>query len=454
MNEKQVPFHERISYGLGDVASNLVFTVISSYLMFFYTDVFGLNVAVIGTLFLVARIIDAFDGPAFGILIDRTSTRWGKSRPYFLWLAIPFGVVAVLTFMTPDLSPGGKLIYAYVTYILLGILYAGINIPLSSLLPSLTSNSRERTVVNTYRMVGAQIGALIVNAAVLPLVAFFGGGNKQNGFFYTMLMFASIAVVLFFVTFANTKERVQANNNKPIPFKEGIKALKGNTPWWILLIVNVLLFISVIMGNQSSIFYLTYNFNRPDLVPLFNGLSALTLVGILLVPFTAKWLGKRNTLLTGFSIAVCGQLLIYFGVEASSVALLITGRILGTAGLGLVSGLKFAMIADTVDYGEWKSGVRAPGLLMAASTFGVKFGMGLGGAIAAWIMAAGGYVANQAQTPSALLAIQFNFVWVPLICYVISIVIISFYRLDKVESQIKNDLLTKNQQPPALTSTN
>ncbi|AFH61111.1 glycoside-pentoside-hexuronide (GPH):cation symporter [Paenibacillus caseinilyticus] len=449
MNEKQVPLLERISYGLGDTASNLIFAVVTSYLMFFYTDVFGLNMAAVGTLFLVARIIDAFDGPAYGILIDRTSTKWGKSRPYFLWLAVPFGVVAVLTFMTPDLSPGGKVIYAYVTYILLGVLYAGVNIPLSSLLPSLTSSSQERTVVNTYRMVGGQVGGLIVNAAVLPLVAFFGGGNQQDGFFYTMLLFASVGVILFFVTFANTRERVQSNDNKPIPFKEGIKALKANYPWWILLIVNVLLFIAVVMANQSSIYYLTYNLGRKDLVPLFNGLSALMLIGVLLVPLMAKYIGKRNTLLLGFSIAGAGQLILYSAADSASVNVLLIGRVLGMAGLGLVTGLKFAMIADTVDYGEWKSGVRAQGLLMAASTFGVKFGMGIGGAIAAWIMSSGGYVANQQQTPSALLAIQFNFIWVPLICYIISMILIMFYRLDKVESQIRNELSTKYQAAAA-----
>lgn len=178
----QVSFKEKVSYGLGDTASNLIFTVITTYLMFFYTDVYGLNVAAVGTLFLVARMIDALDGPIFGVLIDRTSTKWGKSRPYFLWLSVPFGIVAILTFMTPDLSPTGKLIYAYATYITLGILYAGVNIPLSSMLPSLTSNSQERTVVNTYRMVGGQAGAFIVNAAVLPLVAFLAVGTNSKAF--------------------------------------------------------------------------------------------------------------------------------------------------------------------------------------------------------------------------------------------------------------------------------
>ncbi|WP_342047949.1 MFS transporter [Bacillus sp. OTU530] len=445
MDNKQVPLKERISYGLGDTASNLVFTMVSTYLMFFYTDVFGLNVAAVGTLFLVARIIDAFDGPAIGVLIDRTSTKWGKSRPYFLWLAIPFAVVAVLTFMTPDLSPSGKVIYAYATYIVLGIMYAAINIPLSSLLPSLTSSSQERTVVNTFRMVGSQIGALIVNAAVLPLVAFFGKGNQQQGFLYTMILFASIAVVLFFTTFANTKERVQVNGNKPLPFKQGVKALKGNFPWWILLFLNVILFISLVVANQSTMYYFTYNLERVDLVPLLNGLSSVALVGIIAVPFLAKKLGKRNTLLLGFIISSLGQIILYLGSESVTIPMIITGRVLGMVGFGLVGGLKFAMIADTVDYGEWKSGVRAPGLLMAASTFGVKFGMGIGGAIGAWVLSAGGYVANQKQSASALSAIEFNFVWLPLICYIIGIIAVLFYRLDKEEAKITQDLAERHE---------
>ncbi|MBT2695906.1 MFS transporter [Bacillus sp. ISL-40] len=444
MNNKQVPLKERISYGFGDTASNLVFTMVTTYLMFFYTDVFGLNVAAVGTLFLIARIVDAFDGPIIGVLVDQTSTKWGKSRPYFLWLAIPFGVIAVLTFMTPDLSPSGKVIYAYVTYILLGITYAAINVPLSSLLPSLTSNSQERTVVNAFRMVGGQAGALIVNAAVLPLVAFLGHGNKQHGFLFTMILFSSVAVVLFFITFANTRERVQVNGNKPIPFKQGVKALKGNHPWWILLFVNVILFISIITAAQSTIYFFTYNLKRVDLIPLLNGLSVLTIAGIIAVPFFAKQLGKRNTLLLGFSIAIIGQIVVYFGSEALTIPLIVIGRVLSILGLGLVAGLKFAMIADTVDYGEWKSGVRAQGLLMAASTFGVKFGMGLGGAIAAWIMSLGGYVANQQQSSSALFAIEFNFVWIPLICYIIGIVAVLFYRLEKEEAKMIQDLEEKH----------
>ncbi|MCR8642836.1 MFS transporter [Paenibacillus sp. N1-5-1-14] len=441
--ENQVSWKERISYGLGDTASNLIFQVITLYLMFYYTDVFGLDVAAVGTLFLIARIIDALDGPIFGILIDRTNTKWGKSRPWFLWLCIPFAAVAILTFMTPDFSANGKLIYAYVTYILLGILYAGINLPLTSLLSSMTSNSHERTVINTVRMLLAQIGALIVSVGVMPFVAFFGKGNQQAGFQWTMTMFAAIAVVLFLITFKNTRERVQVNGNKPVPFKEGVKAIKGNTPWWLMLVLGVFMWMAMVGKGTALIYFLKYNFGREDLIPVLNGLNILLLVGIAFTPLVSKRLGKRNTLLLGMLIGAVTQVVVFFAEQAISVGLLITANAIGNIGLGLGAGLLFAMLIDTVDYGEWKSGVRAQGLLTAASSFGVKFGMGIGGALTAWILSNGGYVPNATQTESSLNAISFNFIWLPMICFLICSFLLLFYKLDRVEKQMIGDLGAK-----------
>lgn len=429
--DNQVSWKERISYGLGDTASNLVFQMITMYLMFFYTDVYGLNVAAVGTLFLVARVIDAFDSPIIGVIIDRTHTKWGKSRPFFLWLAIPFGIVAVLTFMTPDFGNTGKLVYAYFTYIVLGILYAAINLPLTSLLTSMTSNSQERTVVNSVRMIFGQLGGLIVSIGALPLVAAFGKGNQQQGFLWTMVLFASIAVVLFFTTFANTRERVQmGDKNQVVPFKDGIKALKGNLPWWILLFMNVFFWVGMTSKGQSAVFYLKYNLGREDLVPLVNGLNVILLVGIALMPMLAKRIGKRNTALLGVAIGAASQLIVYVAAVLSSIPILIGAVAIGNIGIGFVAGLMFAMLADTVDYGELRSGIRAQGLLTASSSFGVKFGMGIGGAVAAWVLAIGNYVPNQEQAASGLAAIQFNFVWIPFICFLICALLLLFYKLE------------------------
>ncbi|KKO53604.1 MFS transporter [Paenibacillus sp. DMB20] len=442
--ENQVSWKERISYGLGDTASNLVFQMITLYLMFFYTDVFGLNVAAVGTLFLVARIIDAFDSPIIGMLIDRTNTKWGKSRPYFLWLALPFSVIAVLTFMTPDLGETGKLVYAYITYITLGILYAGINLPLTSLLTSMTSNPQERTVVNSVRMIFGQLGGLIVSIATLPLVSLFGRGNQQQGFLWTMVLFAAFAVLLFYITFANTRERVQAaDSQQVILLKESVKAIKGNFPWWLLLFINIFFWIAFTSKGQSTVFFFKYNLGRQDLVPLVNGLNALLLVGIAMMPMIAKRIGKRNTAFLGMVIGAGSQLAIYMGATMSSIPVLMGAIIVGNIGLGFTAGLMFAMVADTVDFGEWKSGVRAQGLLTASSSFGVKFGMGIGGAIAAWVLAIGSYVPNQNQAASGLAAIQFNFVWIPFICFVLCAILYLFYKLDHVEKEMIADLELK-----------
>lgn len=446
--DNQVSWKERISYGLGDTASNLVFQMITMYLMFFYTDVYGLNVAAVGTLFLVARVIDAFDSPIIGVIIDRTHTKWGKSRPFFLWLAIPFGIVAVLTFMTPDLGNTGKLVYAYLTYILLGILYAAINLPLTSLLTSMTSNSQERTVVNSVRMIFGQLGGLVVSIGALPLVAVFGKGNQQQGFLWTMVLFAAIAVILFFTTFANTRERVQlGDKNQVVPFKDGVKALKGNLPWWILLFMNVFFWVGMTSKGQSAVFYLKYNLGREDLVPLVNGLNVILLVGIALMPMLAKRIGKRNTALLGVAIGAASQLIVYVAAVMSSIPLLIGAVAIGNIGIGFAAGLMFAMLADTVDYGELRSGIRAQGLLTASSSFGVKFGMGIGGAVAAWVLAIGNYVPNQEQAASGLAAIQFNFVWIPFICFLICALLLLFYKLEFDQKMI-GELEAQRQSGP------
>lgn len=437
---KQVSWKERISYGLGDTASNLIFQTVTLYLMFYYTDVYGLNVAAVGTLFLLARIIDAFDGPIFGVLIDRTTSKYGKSRPWFLWLSIPFAAIAILAFMSPDFGDTGKLAYAYITYILLNVLYAGINLPLTSILPSMSSDSQERTVVSSVRMILAQVGAIFVSIATLPLVDALGKGDQKRGFMLTMMIYAGVAVVFFLITFKNVRERVQIDGNRPVPFKEGIKAIKGNTPWWILLATGLFVFIGVTAKGPATIYYFKYNLGREDLIPLVNGLNVLMLLAIVLVPFFSKKLGKRNAVFTGMFIGIVGQVIIYLGAQMMSVPVALTGVIISNFGGGFAFGLLFAMIADTIDYGEWKSGVRAPGLLSAASSFGAKFGMGLGGAIAAWVLALGKYAPNQAQAPSALLAIEFNFVWLPLIANVIVILLFLFYKLDKDESQMISDL--------------
>ncbi len=238
---------EKLSYGLSDTAYNLVFTVVSTYLMFYYTDVAGLSLESVGLLFLIVRVLDAFASPIFGILIDRTNSKYGKARPWFLWLAIPFGIITVLSFAVGYFDDSYKLAYAYITYILLNIIFAGINVPISAMLPSLTTNPLERSSTNMFRNIGGQIGVLVSGVVALPLVIFFGGGTNQKGFIFTMGIFSVLSVIMFLLTFRNTRERVQYDQGKPVPFRDSIKALLPNFPWWMLALTNFVIFIGVVL---------------------------------------------------------------------------------------------------------------------------------------------------------------------------------------------------------------
>ncbi len=432
---------ERFGYSLGDVASNLTFTLVTTYLMFFYTDVVGLAPAVVATLFLVARIWDAINDPIMGIVVDKTDTKWGKCRPWFLWLAIPYGIIAILTFTVPDLSMNGKIIYAYVTYIGLGMIYTGINIPYSAILPSLTSNVQERTEVNAVRMIMAMIGGLIVNMLTMPMVNALGNGNNEKGFQMTMIIFASVAVVLFLITFASTKERVNFKQDKKQTVRDGFKAIKGNLPWLISLLINFVFWVGMTMKTGTIVYYMIYNIGREDMIPLVMlSITAGMLPAIALSPALSKLVkGKRNTMIVGNIIAIIGTL-IMFAAGTNNIGLLIAGNVIGSFGVGFTAGVLFAVMADTVDYGEWKSGIRAQGLLYAASSFGVKLGMGIGGALSAAILGYVGYIAGTQQTEAALAGIRFNIIWMPIIAYIVAIVLLLFYKLDKEQDQMQYEL--------------
>ncbi|GIO23757.1 MFS transporter [Oceanobacillus sp. J11TS1] len=438
MQPNETTWKERISYGLSDTASNLIYQMIIMYLMFFYTDVYGISAAAVGTLFLVSRIIDAFDSPIFGVLIDRTNSKWGKSRPWLLWLAVPFGIIGVLAFSTPDFGDTGKLVYAYITYILLGILYAGINIPITSILPSLTSNLNERNVLVSTRMILASVGVTIVSLGALPLVDFLGNGDQQRGFTLTMTVFGILAVILLIVSFKNINEKVEMpGSDQVVPFKKAVKSMKGNVPLYILFFVSFIYTIGFIMKTQTTVYYLSYNLNKPELVGVILGLSSLNVISYFIMPSLAKWIGKRNIMILGLALMSVGQIGFYF---SGSTTPFIIATLIGVIGQGFLMASIFSMIADVVDYGEWKSGIRAQGLVSTVPVFSFKIGMGIGGALSAWVLSFGNYVPNQIQTASALTAIEISFIWIPLVGFILGIVALLFYKLDKQSEQMMIDL--------------
>ena len=438
---RPLPLSGRMSYAASDAAGQLVFCVISFYLLKFYTDVVGLSAATAGTILLIARLIDAIDAPIWGIVFDRTHSRWGKSRPWFLWLCLPFAVFGVLTFWAPDLSPTAKAIYSGTTYIICSILYTGINTPVTSILSALTPDPKERVVLTSFRMFGSKLGVLLVNATALPLVQLLGKGDDKRGFLLTMPIFAAGSVVLFLLAFRNLRETI-IEKKKPMPIREGFRALKGNWPWIIIFSSSLCFWIAFISRISMVPYFFEYNWQNKQLTPLANSLDIVSLASILLLPWFCKWTSKSNIWLYGLIGSVISQCILYAGVAMHSTPLLFTGWIAGIITSGAAMAMPFSLLSDSVDFGEWKTGVRAAGLLTAiGAAFCLKAGSGLGGALPAWILGATGYVANTPQSAKALWGIEIGFIWLPALFYLLSAVPVFFYRkYERMEPQIHAEL--------------
>lgn len=430
---------KRLSYAATDTAGQLVFAVISNYLLYFYTDVNGISVGIAGTILLVARCIDGVDAPVWGMILDRTRSRWGKYRPWFLWLAVPYALFGVLTFLTPDLSNRGKVLYAALTYIVCGILYTGVNTPVTAILSVLTPYPAQRVLLTTYRMIGGKVGVLLVSALALPLVALLGHGNDKRGFMLTMPLFAAGAALLFVVAFRNLRE-VVASPAEPAPALGTFGALRGNWPWIIIASSSLLFWIAYTSRVSTLVYYFTYKLGRKDLVPLMNSLDIVSVIGIVLLPWLCRFTSKRNLWLWGLVGSVAGQFLIYFA--APSVPAVLAAWILGVIASAVAMTLPFSLLSDSVDYGEWKTGISAAGLLTAVgASFCLKAGTGLGGALPAWTMGAFGYIPNTRQSASSLAGIEIGFIWLPAVFFALAILPVLFYsRYEAMEPQIHLEL--------------
>ncbi len=429
---------KRIGYGVGDLGCNLVFSTMASYLMFFYTDVFGITAAAAGTLMLVTKIIDALTDTGMGILVDRTNTKWGQGRPYFIIGALPFAIFTVMTFIVPDFSMNGKLIWAYVTYTLLCTAYTVVNIPLNTIVPRLTSDLHERNWLVSTRMICALIGTALVMSITMPLVEFFGQGDTQKGFLITMTLYGILAMILFVYTFMSTKEVIPPSIQPgKSSIKEDLKGLTGQT--FIFLILNFLYFALFVIRNTTVIYYFTYNLGRTDwltFVGLFGILSGLPM--LFLLPWLQKLMPKKNVLLLSTAIFIVGDLMIYFG--KSSAVLLVAG--LAVTGLGIygIFGTTFAIQPDVIDYSEYKKKRSISGMIAAFQGFFVKGSMGLASAFIGLLLSMGGYVPNATQTPTALQFIEISFIWTPLVLCALIIVTTLFYKLDGQRKEMSKEL--------------
>ena len=422
----QTKWPERISYGLSDAADNLVFQMMTTYLLFFYTDVYGLSASAAAILFVVARLADVIESLIIGIMIDHTHSRFGKSRPFFLWYALPYVIFAMLTFVTPNFGGNGKLIWAYITYLGLGFFYTAVNLPITSILPTLSKNEHELTLLGVIRQFFGSAVQIIVAVFTLPLVSFFGKGNQQSGFLYTIILFGLISLALIWNTFFQVKERFSQPERAHQPIKDVWKMLKKNKQWFIISIVILLYWLTTAIKNQTTIYYFKYLQNNENLVPLVNGFTFAALIGVALIVRTSKKIGKKQTMLTGIAVATIGQLILALGTILNQLAVIFTGTFINSIGNGLIIGLVSIMIADTIRYGM-TMGIQAEGILASTDDFGVNVGLGFGGLITAGLFHLSGYTANHAQNLATQHMITLNYAWLPLILYVIMFITLLFY---------------------------
>lgn len=406
---------EKIGYALGDFASNLYWRSAELFLLFYYTEVFGLSAVQAGTMFGITRIVDALSDPLMGAIADRTRTHAGRYRPYLRWFALPLAGAGVLTFTTPDLPPDARLVYAYVTYSVMLLAYTAINIPYSALMGVMSPHPAERTRISSYRFAGALVGTLAVQALTLDLVAALGAGDPAEGWQRTMVLFGIVAVVMFFTCFHQTQERVSPvpSPRAPTGLGSGLRALRDNRPWQAMMVVSVLMVAAFWMRGAATAYYFEYLVQDTSLVSAFLVLgTVVSIVGVAATSRLAQRWGKRR-LLAGSLAGGALLLLPLVWVPPQATTALFVLNTLSALALGPAPPILWSMYADTVDYSEWLEGRRRTGLIFSASLFALKLGGAVGGWAAGWVLASTGYVSGAAQSARAELGILMLFTALP-----------------------------------------
>jgi len=435
---------EKVGYSLGDVSANFVFQTLLVFQLNFYTDTFGLSAAAAGTLFFVAVMGGAIFDPIMGVVSDRTTTKWGKFRPWILWTAVPFGILTFLTFSTPNFGPAGKLIYAYTTFILLMMMYSANNVPYSALSAVMTGDSAQRTSLLSYRQVFANSAAFIVQGLSIPMRTFFGGGDSASakGWATTMGIFAVLCVVFFVIAFLSTKERIQPDPSQKTSLGQDLRDLTKNGPYIALFVMTVFLFIALPLRGSMMNYYFKYCLNNESLFSLFNvfGLASV-IVGILFSTALATRFGKRSVYIAGLSTATVLTALLLVLPSGAIIPIFVV-EVVRQFAYGWTCPLLWAMVADVADYSEWKTGRRATGMVSAAIVFGLKVGLGFGLAVGGWLLSLYGYDAAAAvQSEEALTGIRMASSVFPALAFLAGVVCLFFYKIDKrLNLQITNEL--------------
>lgn len=437
---------EKIGYGFGDMSSSMFWKIFSYYLPIFYSNIYGLSLADTGVLLLVTRIWDAVSDPMMGVIADRTQTRWGKYRPYLLWISLPFAVCGVLLFTAPDFGATGKLVWAYITYILMMTVYTAINVPYGAMLGVMTDDSDTKTVFSSYRMFFAYGGSFIALFAWEPLCAWFKDmtGSLTVSWQYSMIVIAAFCFVIFLLCFSMTREYIKSVST--VSIGKDLKSLLANVPWWLLIGAALCsnLF-STVRGATAAYFFKDYigdgiflslgDFSLLFYAGLFLSVGEVSnMIGVVLAVPLSRSLGKKSTYISTMGVlAVLSILFFYLPCTPSGFWLMLAMQVVISICTGIVSPLVWSMYADVSDYAELKDGTASTGLIFSSSSMAQKFGGAFGGAAVMWILAAFGYntAEGAVQTEEALTGLNLLMSWIPAAVAVLAMIVVYFYPLTK-----------------------
>ncbi|AEA20884.1 MFS transporter [Prevotella denticola] len=463
----KIRLSEKIGYGLGDMSSSMFWKLFGAYLMIFYTDVFGISAAVVGTMFAVTRVWDSFFDPVVGAVADRTSSRWGRFRPYLLFLAVPFGVIGILTFLTPPFGQTGKIVYAFITYALMMMVYSAINVPYASLLGVMSPDPADRNTLATYRMTFAYMGSFLALLLFMPLVNAFGGGDSggpmlgwltapQAGWLMAAGVIAVVCVLLFLGCFALTKERVRPVRQGKTSLKTDLRDLLHNRPWWILLGAGVASLVFNSIRDGATVYYFKYYVDETAVGSIsFLGLpfvlsglylavgQAANILGVILAAPVSNRIGKRRTFMAAMAVASVLSVAFFWLGKDQLVPIFILQALISVCA-GSIFPLLWSMYADCADYSELQTGNRATGLIFSSSSMSQKFGWAFGTAITGWMLAQFGFQANAVQSAETLQGIRMFLSLLPAAGAFLSLVFIYFYPLSEQKMrQITHELEEK-----------
>ncbi len=447
--QERIPLREKLAYGSADFAANLYWNTFATYLLFFYTEVFGISAAAAGTLFLLCRLLDGAIDPAVGMIADRTETRWGKFRPYLLWFCVPFAIFGVLTFTTPGLGPAGRLAWAYGTYLVLMILFTFMSIPYSAMLGVLSSDPAERTSLSSIKFVFAFAGCFVVSATLLPLVQALGGGNAARGWQLAFVVFGVAYVLVNLFTFLGTRERIHPAPAREASIRTDIRDLLTNPAWISLALTTVIFLVSVGIRASVTAYYFKYCIGTQSLSLPFAGgpraygfveiVSAFgtvgmvsAIVGVLLLNAFVRLTGKKCGFIILLAVSTASTAAFYFLRPDQLLAIFLWNAIGSLTGAP-ISALLWAMYADVADFGEWKTGRRATGLVFSASIMGTKFGGAFAAACAGWLLAWIGFHSDVAASPSVRHGLVLLMSLIPASVALVSLVVVCFYPLNEAK---------------------